>query len=354
MKKHLDLKYSNRLQVKQFIIDVLRCFIKREREKFLITDTLDWTGVSNTVSRLKLGPIFKNVFSGQNVPEPVLTQWNEEQILTFVKNIHALVFTIRIFKILDQIAIPSVVLRGISLINHIYPKDSISLRPMVDVDMLINPCDKDNLRKALQSKGIHIVKQLRSQMVYVIDGIKFEIHWSLLTPKRYRSAVNSETFLETRQCIDLPEGRIYCLTKENELLGLVIHAFIHHELKGILPLVDMAILIVNNQLDWQYIAEWCKKAKMSKMFFFTLSLVNRLFDLNLEDKLSLFGQSFFIKRNTIFDAYINRFFKEDCFSDYLRRKRNLFCVAEHPITKFRQAFRLFAYDELCEFVKVLC
>ena len=335
----------------QFIFDVLRCFIKRDRE-VLIPNNLNWTWIPSVVSRLKLGPIFKHVLKDQKIPELLLTQWNDEQIITFVKNTRALVSAIKLFKILDEAAIPSVVLRGISLVNHIYPVDSIAVRPMVDVDMLIKPCDRDNLRKIFQSNGFHIARQLRSQLVYVIDGITFEIHWSLLTPKRYRFAVTSKTFLETRQCIVLPEGRIYCLSKENELIGLVVHSFVHHDLNGILPLVDIAILIGHYQLNWQFIAEWCKEVQLSKLFFFVLSLVNRLFNLNLEDELSIFAQSLPPQSDKTLDAYTKRFFGGDSILHYLRRKRNLFFVAEHPLTKLKQAVRLFAYDELCKLVKL--
>ena len=116
--------------------------------------------------------------------------------------------------------------------------------------------------------------------------------------------------------------------------------------------MDIAILIEHYALDWQFIAEWCRKARLSRMFVFTLSLVDYLFGLNLEKKLLLFEQ-FSSNDGEVFEAYARRFFDGDSLGCYLRRKRNLFFVAEHPITKLRQTCRLFAVDELCEFVRIL-
>mgnify|MGYP001590947312 FL=1 len=226
--------YKQREQ--QFILDVLRCFIKRENKGLLVPDCLDWIWVNDIIFNYQLGPIFRHTFAGHEVPEFISTQWNQKQLITFVKNTRATVLAIKLFKIMDAAAIPSVVIRGLSLSNHIYPGDGASLRPMCDVDMLIRPCDRENLKKALESEAFYTTKRLRSQLVYRVNNITFEIHWSLLTPKRYRLAVDSEAFLETRQRVDLPEGRIYCLSYEYELIGLVVHAFVHHELKGILAL----------------------------------------------------------------------------------------------------------------------
>ncbi len=350
--KGIDHKNLNRKREQQFVLDVLRCFIKRENKGLLIPKYLDWAWINDIVFNHNLGPIFKHTLAGYDVPTFLSTQWHQEQLITFVRNTRALVSAIKLFRIMDAAAIPAAVIRGISLSNHIYPGDCLSLRPMCDVDMLIRPYDRENVKRALDAEGIHITKRLRSQLVYRVNDIAFEIHWSLLTPKRYRFAVDSEVFLETRQRIDLPEGRIYCLSYEYELIGLVVHAFIHHELKGILALVDMAILIEHYKLDWQFIAEWCKKARLSRMFAFTLSLADYLFGLNLEEKLSLFGQ-FSLNENMTFEAYARRFFDGDSLGCYLRRKRNLFLVAERPLIKLKQTCRLFAIDELCEFVRIL-
>ncbi len=350
--KGIDHKNLNRKREQQFILDVVRCFIKKENKGQLIPKYLNWTWINNIVLNHNLGPIFKHTLAGHEVPEFISTQWNQEQLITFVKNTRALFSAIKLFKIMDAAAIPSAVIRGISLSNHIYPGDCLSLRPMCDVDMLIRPCDRENVKNVLDAEGIHIVKRLRSQLVYRVNDIAFEIHWSLLTPKRYRFAVNSEIFLETRQRIDLPEGRIYCLSYEYELIGLIVHAFVHHELKGILALMDMAILIEHYTLDWQFIAKWCKKARLSRMFVFTLSLLDYLFGLNLDEKLSLF-ERFSSNDDKAFEAYARRFFDGDNLGCYLRRKRNLFFVAEHPITKLKQICRLFAVDELCDFARIL-
>lgn len=350
MGEYRDYKDSALKQTHQFIFSILHSFIHGKRGCTPLPDGPDWKSISSITCRHNLGPIFKYVFSDyRKIPETVVSQWTLEQEITFVRNTRALLGAIKLCRTLDRASIPVAVIRGLALSGYLYP--AASLRPMSDVDMLIREDDRKDVAVALEGEGFFPVKLLRSQLVYHIDGTVFEMHWSLLTPKRYRRAVDGKIFLESKKSMILPEGRIYHLSRENELIGLVTHAFIHHELEGILPLVDITLLVKASSLDWQFIAEWCRQARLSRMFHLTLSLVDHLFDLRLNAILDIFGKSLPNRQDKVYEAYMMKFLGADNFSYLMRRKQNLFYVAESSLTKFKQALRIFSDKEIRSFLK---
>ena len=337
----------------QFIINVLRCFINNRCERLAIPKNLNWSRVEFVVTLYNLESIFHYVLREEQVPESLITQWNKVRMTTLYKNARSLNESIKIFKILSDKAIPVVCFRGLTMANCCYPDPG--LRPMEDVDLLIRSKDRDGAADLMEIHGFRPAKLLRSQLVYHINDTIFEIHWSFLTPKRFKSAVDSERFLGSRKAVDLKEGRIYRLSDEHELIGLVAHSFSHHELYSLIQLVDIALFMVRYDIDWEYIVSWCIQARLTNMFFFTFNFINHIFDLRLGKKLECFEQTLPHRAKKAFDAYMERFFGKDNLIYYIRRKKNLLFVAESPFAKLKQAIRFFNRNEFLEAWKiVLC
>ena len=335
---------------RQFIIETLRCFIRKRCETVTIPKNLNWSRVEFVVTLYNLESIFYYVLMEEQIPESLSARWNQARMTILFKNAHALNESIKILRILGK-TIPLVCLRGITLANCYYPNPS--LRPMADVDLLIRPEDREAIADLMEIHGFRPAKLLRSQLVYHINDTIFEIHWSFLTPKRFKAAIDSETFLGSRQAVDLKEGRIYRLSGENELLGLVTHSFLHHELHSLIQLVDIALFMVRPDIDWKYIVGWCRQARLINMFLFTFTFINNIFDLGLGKKLEFFGQTLPHRVSKTFEAHMKRFFGGDNLFFHMRRKRNLFFVAESPFAKLRQAIRFFSRDELLEACRIV-
>lgn len=92
---------------------------------------------------------------------------------------------------------------------------------------------------------------------------------------------------------------------------------------------------------------------MTNIFLFTLTFVNFFFNLHLERRLEVFGQSLPQGTSKTFEAYMVKLFDRDTIFHYLRRKRNLFFVAEQPIVKLKQALRLIAPDEVSDLLQLI-
>jgi len=253
-----------------------------------------------------------------------------------------------IFKVLKAEGIPAVAMRGMALTQWVY-SDPV-LRPMTDIDILIPSEARYNFVTNFEKHGLDCKRTLRSQFVYEIDNAKIEVHWSFLTPKRYRSASNFENWLDTRQEFITHSGPIYCFSAENELLDLVCHAFIHHELNTLLKLTDIALVASSQDLDWDYISEWCEASSMSRLFTITLGLIDYLFDLSLLENLS--SKITPSQTTKYYEAYSAHLFLTDTVSNIFRRKQALLYIAENFDLKFKQLLRFLSVDQFAEVIKV--
>jgi hypothetical protein len=332
----------------EFICSVLRSFV-REAVAPPVPPGLAWDRVERLAARNLVMPILLDVLNAEVIPATVRQRWEPLVIGTEIHHARAQRAAAKLCRILEAEGIPSVVLRGMALTSWVYRDPA--LRPMVDVDVLIPAEARYLLTEVLAWHGIEPAKTLRSQIVYCFEGVVFEIHWSLLTPKRYRRIGNTSLWIASRIKIPLDDGMLFRLSSENELLDLVCHSFIHHELRNLLQAVDIAMVSNLEGIDWQYVFEWCRNARVTRLVWFVLSFVDRLFDLGLVARLASLGISYSGLKKSGFEAYQCRLFGEDSRLHHLRRKANLIAVAESPVVRLRQMLRFLSLDEIGSIIR---
>lgn len=271
-----------------------------------------------------------------------LPRWRHKAMADLFANLRALKATVQLFSIFDKAGIEAVAMRGVVLANRDYA--SPEERSMRDVDILLHPDARPAVLRNLALAGHTPCERLRSQEVYKIDEAVLELHWSLLTAKRYRGCIDAGEWLKSRSPLHTPDGRIYALAREYELIGLVVHAFIHHELGILKQLLDIALFMNDDRLDWPWIATWCRKQHLVKMFALTLHLVNELFFLEAETFVRYFPLPAAGIRRV--QAWIDPFFSRAGLRNYLHLKGNMLYAAETPERYFRQALGFFSASEL--------
>ncbi len=308
-------------------------------------ELLERLGVKNV-----LISIFMSLIDPELVPFQILERWRRCSVQAYYIYLKSEEATAAFTEILDKEGIPVVAMRGMALVQWVYPDPT--LRPMVDVDLLIPAKARFGFVKQIENHGLTCVRKKRSQFDYSIDGITIEVHWSFLTPKRYRDAADFGHWLEARQKFTTASGTIYCFTPEHELLDLVFHAFIHHELDTLLKLIDICLVAQHRELDWVYLSDWCRQASMSRLFAFTLGLVDYIFNSRFLDE---FQGSEYLPANPrlYYEAFLAQYFMRDTVSHFLRRKRILLYIAEKPSTKASQIIRFFSLDHIHQFKKAL-
>lgn len=334
-----------------FLCGIIRQFICHDHTPATASSDLDWNRLEHLILHHNLAPVISAVPGiAEMVPERA-KRWHRSRINVLGRNIQATKASAQLFSILEKNQIEAVSMRGLHLANFLYPDPG--LRPMRDVDLLIVPEDREKLITVLQRYGYEPNRVLRSQLLYDINNIPFEIHWSFLTPKRYRAALDARLFVAARRKRVTSEGVIFCLPAEHEFLGVVAHAFIHHDLDSLMRLLDIGIFLEQVDLNWEFIMNWCRKIQLSNLFSITLSFVNDLFGLNRVDHLQPFNLSLPRAPQKTYEAYAATIWGQDQLGYRVLRLKNLLYVAEKPFTKFRQFIRSASIDESSPLLRLL-
>lgn len=324
-----------------FLLGTLRSFVLHGdgREALERPSGLRWDRVAQLVHVNNIGPVVHHCFRDRPLPLRDHGRWGQVRMKQLFDNLRTLRTAVRLFRLFEDAGIRSVGLRGVTLAHLHYP--DAGLRPMKDLDILVDARDHGQVIEALQRDGLEPSNRLRSQVVYVIDGIEVEVHLSLLTAKRYRAVFDRDALLAARTAAATAEGGVYRLTPEDELLELVAHAFVHHELQGLGRMLDIALVMNRPGLDWDRIVRWCEASRLSNMVLFTLAFTDRLFGLDLRPE-ERFGRKLPLWSRTMFRSYLRLYLGGDNPLDYLCRMRCLLYAAERPVTKMNQFFRFFS------------
>ena len=329
-----------------YVRRVLSAFIQNRPVTQGPADATDWMSVGQTVAMHGLEGVFLHALKGIHVPHEMIDAWQKRTMAVLFDNLRSLRTAVKLFSILEDNKIPAVAMRGLKLAHKDYV--SAGMRSMGDIDILIAPEDRDRFLNVVARSNLPLENVLRSQYILKIDGVLFEIHWSFLTARRYREQLKSSVLLSSRQRFTSQEGSIYGLSVENELIGLVTHSFVHHELGVLKQLLDIAIYMTKPELDWHYIRHWCEGARLTRMFDLTLRVASRFFMLKSEGFQQAFGDRGSPRIERTLPDYINPFFGQTSFRSYLHRKGNLLYVAENPMKKLEQLICFVSFKEVQE------
>lgn len=326
---------------REYVLGMLRHFFDRDMPRPRPAPDMDRDRLATIAAHQRLGPLFFGLAPSVEAEPEVYERWRREQHRVFIRNSRALRAARDFTEVLEKAGVPSAVTRGLVMAYGYYPGPET--RFMNDVDILVPPPAIGAAEAALAAAGQVPARRLRGQFVYIHHEMDIELHWSFLTPKRYRSAFDEGGMLGRRIEAEVPGGGIFRLSPEDELVGQVCHAFIHHHLDHLTCLLDIAFLARDADVDWGLVESFARGAGLSRMFGFTLSFVDRALGQELSPWREMFGDGGdFVP---LFDAYLARIFGEDSLGQHLRRKGNQFRVAENNSTRIRQLLRLFAGDE---------
>jgi hypothetical protein len=314
--------------------------------------SMNWPWLEKFVLKQGIFAILVRQLSPSVLPAATFRRWQHAGIEVAMHNSRALAATRQIMNLLDKAAIPVVGMRGIVLAHLIYP--DAMLRPMADVDLLIPAAARDAFQQLVEKNTFGPVKHLRSQFVFGLQQTKFEVHWSLLTPRRYRRAADFDAWTAHRRYIETPLGQLACLCPEHELLGLICHWAVHHELAGLVPAIDIARFVHCQNLDWDYLRMWCTTYNLTRLVTFTLAYIDALFDMRLAENMTSEAHLLPRQADLVFAAYMAKTWERDNAMAALRRKKNLFFIAESASKKFKQALRMLdPYDLYRQHLKSL-
>lgn len=316
-----------------------------------------WSGGKSELAILRgvirgrnLGPLFSFCHAQAQLPDELIREWQQAKMKTSLQNLAGLKITADITRIAEKTGIGTAAMRGIVLAHMLYPDPA--MRPMHDIDLLIKPAARNRFLAAMKEAGHHPREFLRSQYVYVINNVTMEIHWQLLSNKRYREKFDSDLLVSSGVREETAVGHYYRLTDHWEIIGLVVHAFTHHNLGQLYSLVDIALYMRNKDIDWKEIAHISQQLGISRMMHLTLAVVNQLFRLELNNILALFRPRTG-KVERFIQAYQDQAIDRITLATHLAVKQSQFYVAQTPTGKLRELLRLFSSREMRFFLDLV-
>ena len=191
---------------------------------------------------------------------------------------------LRISQALQREGIPMVPLKGIALLKDVYPQPSV--RPMVDIDLLVRPDDLKRAETILRGLDYTIdglVRRLafwRERGAHVIyrygstarpSNLLVELHWRLDYPRTIHPIL--PTLWERIRHVDIDQHHLTWLSPEDSLFSLTLHKRREtarpFTLKGVL---DVCLLLkkYHDTIDWDYVLREAARGGMQSALYFTL------------------------------------------------------------------------------------
>jgi hypothetical protein len=203
---------------------------------------------------------------------------------------------------LQEDGIPCIVLKGISLAEHVYP--NIAMRGMSDVDILFKKEDLFRVDDRLSSlgyiprdssvtKAIHNPAGYLASLEYRRDGespLNLHVHWHTVNTSvpatMFAEQIDLNRLWENATITSVADSRALMLRPEHMIIYLSEHALrIGHSFDRLILICDIffAIRTFENSLDWDFIAAESRRFNLSRFVYHSLSIVEHYTAVGIPD-----------------------------------------------------------------------
>lgn len=260
-------------------IDIsLKCQIQE-----LLRAPLDWSQIIEQSHYHGIAPLVYynlNNFNKSNIPEEVFNILRNSYYATLARNLYLWREFCLIQDRLSNAGIKIIPLKGIILSETFY--HNLGLRPMVDIDILIQEKDLFNAKNELLQLGYKIyLKDLPEdywrkyhchfQFCNPDKNIIFELHWALAPPRPNKIDISELWQRSSIQSVG--HSKVLVLTYEDILLSLYLHmcknisSLQYIKLKNLCDIHEL-ISQYGERLDWDYILNKIASWRLKGCFFY--------------------------------------------------------------------------------------
>lgn len=232
----------------------------------------EWLHRVSVAEREGVAPLLYWCFKVQgwppNTPGEARERLTRSYYATSAHNTLLLAECDRIVAALQDDRITVLVLKGVALVNQLYP--NIGLRPMGDIDLLVPVPEVDRAAHILERLGYErtIVQSERlnrligTQLGFTAKSgpdLRIEIHWSLVTGALDRRAPDLDWFWNQTELFattaPLKTRSLVTLSPTAHLLYVAAHALLEHGLSGarLIWLYDVHLILSRwaTQIAWE-------------------------------------------------------------------------------------------------------
>jgi hypothetical protein len=269
--------------------------ILAERDPGSATSPGEWHALLTAAGHHSVQPLFALRLLASALPLPLevageLRRLQEETAHRNMRRMRDFSLTVTA---LQQRGIAVIALKGIPLLSSIY--GSLSARAMVDLDLLVRPCDLQAAGHVMREVGYEPLSDYRVSE----DDIPFyahhlpsflkpgfstvELHWHIASPRATVSIdVNELWQRSTVTRLAGVETRV--LAVEDLLLHLIIHATYSHRCDELLrACCDVTEIIRRQVISWDAVVERARRWKAEAGTYLILRLISEEFSVAIPD-----------------------------------------------------------------------
>ena len=221
----------------------------------------DWEAVGAVIESERIGPLLHQTV-GAIVVAPLAEQLHLSYYATALRNLLLLRELGTCLRALTTAAVPVIVLKGAALIETVYGNSS--LRPLGDVDLLVQGCDLAATRLTLDGLGYEArriethpgaVTEYENEVAFCKPGkldIWVDVHWGLFDSLYYQDRIAMDWFWESARPAAIADVPAFVLGPEALLIHLCGHLALHHTNTGLLWWYDVAEVLAayREEIDW--------------------------------------------------------------------------------------------------------
>lgn len=197
---------------------------RTEEVKGLLRTDLDWAYVLQTARRHGVLPLLYRslrTISPNNVPQAILEQLQRHSLANAAHNLFLTHELLKILKLLEAHAIPTLPYKGPLLTASIY--GNLVLRDFADLDILVHEQNYQKAQRLLSTNGYQPVNAFEQESTF-LDGsgrVTVDLH-KRMTSCEFPSPLQFEQIWERRQQTTILSTKVPTLCPEDTLLMLAI------------------------------------------------------------------------------------------------------------------------------------
>lgn len=283
----------------RLLLDCARTKLSKDNQdkiRKLINNGLDWDYLLQIGKAHGLAPLLyyhlHRIDHEHRITQSIIDQLHNIYYSNLARNILLHDELSRILKSFEEKEIPVVALKGIALAELVYK--NVALRPMADVDLLVQKRNLSETMKTLFKLGFEILPQeKRVTIKYMNEShlvkhqenlhlpiLIINIHWDLTAPARFKGTtkINTQQMISRARPGKVAYSNILFMAPEDQILWVIYHATFQHPFIGLLQLCDVAELIKlnENELDWKSLVRRAKNERIATATYYLLSSAKKL------------------------------------------------------------------------------
>ena len=224
---------------------------------------LDGEALRQLIERERVGPLLHRALNRSGTLSPATcAALRDSYRATAMRNLVFLNELDGCLKRLAAAGVAAVVLKGAALAKPVY--GSLALRPMSDLDILVQRRDMAGARAVVEDLGFHlsgvethsgVLVEYENALAFTKPGavcVDLDVHWSLLDSPFYQRELAMEWFWNSARVQPLGGFSAPTLGPEALLLHLCAHLMLHHQGTRLLWWNDIAqvLHVERRSLNW--------------------------------------------------------------------------------------------------------